>query len=733
MKPQGLTPNFYSVVSNTISESLIFKWRFISKRKEYQANAIVRIYPKGSNTVLGNLTVVGVKEQVNIAPIVHLLSYESEYEWEVELTSTEGSVVKSDRASFRYAKINIHKDLEWPTGPVPYEYIGSRKYFNEIRENAIHVIGHYELSTQNEINTALELNNIFKGKIVPSKKDFTTLEDAIRIISDKESVINPEINKLIKDGLGASDIHSIYKYLQELASIPPETPHNFSLTTSQPNMYSISSATASNNSESDTSIKLRWSIEKIPETLSYISFYDIHDDAVSYYKLDLKIGFNDFVIVHNLFYRVDDLKKLGNKIYFSLNQFEYDFCSSTKMPISGFNVVAVNTHGKESDNHGIVKNINKMYQGVSHYEVQHKIHDLTNSSVIRNYSTIYTGQGIAYTHNVAGSVDGMHHYAIRVVDKSGETSDWYYFGPVRIYTYVYIPPEEPEKPVEPSKPEPLSAPKPSVTNITIKGATITWPAIKNATKYEVKINSVYTVTSPKHIYSNLEENTTYKVQVRALNNEVSSSWASVQFTTLKKPVVTKEVSGSKFSVWRSSYCIKYQNGRVTYPKAAWRTDVPGELIQGEWVELRDKIQDGLAVKAGTKWGNHKSLIYIDDAAWRKLLKDKEIVKVEMYLKRLSTSHGFPNDGRVLNIYTHNYSSNPTGEPMLGYRHQVTGKDWDRGQGHWFTIPVKYGEYLRDGKIKGFGIHYPDTNINPPSNYSYVRFDAKSFKLRIHYK
>src|SRR5699024_10448451 len=135
------------------------------------------------------------------------------------------------------------------------------------------------------------------------------------------------------------------------------------------------------------------------------------------------------------------------------------------------------------------------------------------------------------------------------------------------------------------------------------------------------------------------------------------------------------------------------------------------------------------------WGKNKSIFFLDHAKWRKVLKGKTIVSVKMYIKRNKKHHGYPNDGRVMHVYTHNYASKsklPSASkgPTLSNKFKASGLNWRLGQGKWVTLPKSFGEKLRDNKIKGFALYHPYSDKAP---YEYMRLSSKSFILKIQYK
>ncbi len=110
------------------------------------------------------------------------------------------------------------------------------------------------------------------------------------------------------------------------------------------------------------------------------------------------------------------------------------------------------------------------------------------------------------------------------------------------------------------------------------------------------------------------------------------------------------------------------------------------------------------------------------------LAGAEIVSVQLYLKRLNTTHGEANCYTCIKM--HNYSSAPSrwddgadsgaadsGTPVF-----------TRGQEKWVTLLNSVGEGLRDGTIKGLCLD-ADTNY---ALSRYGRFNRSSTKLRITY-
>ncbi|TKI91091.1 hypothetical protein FC702_37570, partial [Bacillus cereus] len=65
-RPEGLSPNFNSIVSPDVPSSLIFSWTFIKENSgDYQKNAEVKVYKTGSNKALITFS-TGTDQQVDI-------------------------------------------------------------------------------------------------------------------------------------------------------------------------------------------------------------------------------------------------------------------------------------------------------------------------------------------------------------------------------------------------------------------------------------------------------------------------------------------------------------------------------------------------------------------------------------------------------------------------------------------------------------------------------------------
>lgn len=686
--------------------------------------ATVKIYAEGSDTALVILS-VGDDTRVDLSDHIGELELDSSYEWEVTVTAANNTKASSGRKSFQYVSIFTEGNLNWPDGPDPYEYIGTRRYFSEIQANAIEILQDYVVDSMEEQKMMNAAESLFSGNVVPSRTDFVSIENILGLIASKENSYKDEVDELIEDGLGAADIHKIYQFFDRLTKIPPLAPSNVSLSFSGLNPLEIISGSVHNSGESDLTVDISWTPSSLEKGVCTIQVNDELSEDISYYTFELVTGFTDVSCSHILYYRLEDIKNMNRGIDIAMDHINFEHLSSSKQTRYEIRATATDQRQGVSGRHSRLYNVAHVPVGVLRYQLRATQKDLLDKKTIRPYYDIYNGTAKAYIHRVTGNVDGVYHYAVKVHDKNGDESPWYYI------------PDQVK--IDPLKPP--AAPKPRVKSVTTNSITFTWDYVKTADKYEVdplygsSSNSV--LTTNEKTFSGLNENTSYSVRVRATNRAGSSAWVTVSGKTKAKPIVTYTQKNIKSRTWRTGYYIHYSSGRVVRPSAQYRYEMDNEeVIHGEWIELRQNwYRETGYVQKGTKWGNHKSLYFLDYNGWKSRLAGKEIIDVQFYIKRLNTQHGYPDDGRFLHVWSHNYasaSSLPSASvgPSLTNHYMVEKLDWDRGEGHWVTLPKSFGEKLRDGKIKGIAFFHPTADRSP---YSYMRFDANTIQFKIRYK
>jgi phage minor structural protein len=145
------------------------------------------------------------------------------------------------------------------------------------------------------------------------------------------------------------------------------------------------------------------------------------------------------------------------------------------------------------------------------------------------------------------------------------------------------------------------------------------------------------------------------------------------------------------------------NGSASWRPSGWRTD-NDYVYQGDY-----------------GYGNHKGLWFFDDANMRSTLSGATIKSVKLYATR--NSSGGSSSSQQVSIRTHNYDTQPSGEPTVGSIYNYAGFKW--GEGKWVTVSNTIGEMLRDNTAKGMSIYESDGS-------PYMIF-AASAKLEITYE
>lgn len=171
----------------------------------------------------------------------------------------------------------------------------------------------------------------------------------------------------------------------------------------------------------------------------------------------------------------------------------------------------------------------------------------------------------------------------------------------------------------------------------------------------------------------------------------------------------------------------------------WPTEIPTETftttwnVSGIWTYLNsgsiqtahknDPIQgsyDGTAANA------RRSILLFDYAAIQAALTGATIEKVELYLKRLNTTHGTATAYACAKI--HNYAAKQTTWKGTDLGDADSGSpSFTRGQSKWITLLNSVGDGLRDGTVKGLCLD-ADTNY---ALSRYIKYDD-DIRLRITY-
>ena len=129
---------------------------------------------------------------------------------------------------------------------------------------------------------------------------------------------------------------------------------------------------------------------------------------------------------------------------------------------------------------------------------------------------------------------------------------------------------------------------------------------------------------------------------------------------------------------------------------------------------------------GSKSTARRSILLFPYASIQTALAGATIEKVELYLKRLSSSHGASTAYACIKM--HNYSAKRTAWDGTDLGNADSGSpSFTRGQARWIELKTFVGEKLRDGTIKGLCLD-ADTNYDLSR---YIKYDD-NIQLRITY-
>lgn len=724
-RAEALTPCYGSLLSADIPESYYFSWDFRPLGSDKQGKAEIKIYQKGTSTVLKSYTVTGETNRVAASSIGYAFVDETEYDWSVLVYVNGAPLEESLRATFRVGKSPARPDITWDSGPEAYEYIGSKKYFDLFKRNGQTILADYAPDT--DLNNRVS-SELFVGDVVPSRTDFELLEEVLRMIAFKEYTMASRIMDLIEDGLGAEDMHKIYDIFDELTRIPPQPAKEVQLIINTSNMYQIQSLTAKNDNKEDNTVDLSWRVDPMESSYGDVYIVDPYrSEDVRYFVCTLEYGPSTYPYRQQFYLRLEDMKRIKAHIRFTLDYSGLFRNSSLSKAREYFSVMAVDGRGNASNREDkeILHGPNfKVPIGLSHYELWVEKNPLwANSPNNGTWQWLANvPAALSYTHTVPWNAEGKYFYSIRAVDTSGLTSEWLYSNGILF--------------------DPLRPPDPP-TNLRLiysdTGALqFQWDRGARSEGHNVSFPTDNYSGGPtsddKWWKGGLAEGSWTEIRVQAYNRAGTSSWIGMWAQTKTRPPTWSPEKPLWCECWRTAYTI---NGGRSWNKADWRVEswdnARFECIQGMWIELRTGYNtDGRWVQKGTTYGNHKSLIFTDRNYWKNLLAGKEILEVQLYMKRKSTSNGYPNDGRWLHFWTHNYDGVPWGqEPWLGNPRTVW-ENFARGEEKWINLPIEYGHMLQRGEIGGFALHSDFRYADSPDKYTYLRFD-ENMRLRVKYK
>lgn len=167
----------------------------------------------------------------------------------------------------------------------------------------------------------------------------------------------------------------------------------------------------------------------------------------------------------------------------------------------------------------------------------------------------------------------------------------------------------------------------------------------------------------------------------------------VTFNHQAGTAITPPSTSDIISTWNSS-------SGESYRPSGWRND--NDVRQGEW--------------SGN--GIHRGLWFFGDAP-SSAVTGRTIKRMRVFLTRKAA--GGYSSAQTVYIRSHNYASQPTGEPSLSNEYATASFRW--GESKWVTLPSSFFSSWQNGTRKGIGIY--------SASGAYMIFDD-SAKLEITY-
>jgi hypothetical protein len=701
-RPEGLSPCYASMASPDIPESYTMRWTPHTS----QNGATIHLYSSNGSTLLKTYSVSGSTTEVDMGNLGYSFSDGSAYYWTVTVAG-----VVSVKAKFYYYSVPARPSVIWGHTPQPGDVIVSDTYFAEIKTNVKNVMNDYDGAPSSLLSA---LDRLFTDEVVPSRDDFSTLENVVAYLSTQlENYYSIDIDGPVEDSLGITDLERIRQHIDRVINVNPQPVQSIKIEVAAPSMYSVSGMNAVHTENKDSTIDLSWNVGAVPSYSGKFIFEKLSPSKdIRYYECRFEYGPSNAPFTSLLFYKDGQIVD-GTYHTFDTNWDGLYTSTTLGLAKQSLQITAVDQRGNRSAPRSVNKTYGSNFKaplGVKHFELQYQRAPLSDSYVDKNgkFSSTWTTKNTSYTHKISGA-EGRIYYRVRAVDLSGLTTDWSYDNGI---TWDPLTP-----PAAPSK---FWA-----DNISTQQMGLYWKPAARAEYYEV----YRWITPGTKIYegtnstggcwaTGLSSNSSYNFYVRAVNRVGVSPWVSLTART-KASRATKTTKATTGKSWNSGY-KSVRTGR-TIANSHWRSDTL--VYQGEWKEIYGS--PNYIGPPGQTWGKHKGMWIFDDNWWRSTLSGKKIIKVEMWIQRKGAAHGYYND-QTPTFWLHNYDTFPNGQPsFFGKFHP--GKDFDLGESGWVTLPNWYGEYIRDNKARGIGIYRDNWERLP-----YIKFYANA-QLRITYE
>lgn len=738
--PQGLSPNFGSLVSPLLTNTQAFEWEY---RKDgttgdEQSKARLYLYRVSSLGNEYNYTQVktydlnGNGDRIQLSDWGYTFQEEQEYSFRVRTWSKKNVQSEvSDHAHFIYGNVVQSSPLSFTDDFKQNDTITRTTYFDEIKQALIELLEDYTDSGIEDEETYIDMAyGLFTGDFVPMRQDFVDVETILRFISTVKEQGDAYTSFVsdVKNGLGIGDMKRVIAYIESLQTLGPRPP-KIELRTDAAEMYKITGLGASYQDETKRALVVSWSLGEIDPADGWFEINMSTSEDVAYYRAELHMGVptatsEGRITTSVMTYRPEDLSAMDYRVSFKIPWNELFTTTTIAKAYIELRVAAVDKRGNQSE-YTVVRNIKNPKAltplGLKEYELQYRLNESSWKSLSKQTDD-------EYVHRLSPG-SGKMYYRVRAADKTANLySDWYEKGPIKF-----------------TSPYPPGAPDPS-TVVGIRNIGVVWKEAAHADYYQVWVGNESDAKRKKQWYvvddtsksgesfrktfSDLDPKTKYTFYVRAVNI-VGTKTGSVTATTKSPEPKTKTYySKNRTANWHTSYKVDPKNGKdYTVPKGWHNNYAVNVVIQGEWREGSTGLHSGgkYWARIDQKWGRHRGCWFMDYEQMRDDLKDKRISKVVFRAKRMDSIHGYKEDAVPVYMWNHNEKWKPKPNdpaPDLSNKKTFQAK-LDRGQNFVLSGKdmISLVQRIVNGDAKGVALYkdYGD-NATPRCDRAYMVID-----------
>lgn len=747
--PQGLSPNFGSLVSPLLSNTQDFEWEYRKDGSSGDEQSKARLYLYRVSTLDDEVNYTQVKtydlagngDRIKMADWGYSFQEEQEYSFRVRTWSKKGvQSDASDHARFIYGNVVQSAPLTFNGHFKRNDQVMRTTYFSEIRQALIELLEDYTDAGMEDEEAYIELAyNLFTGDFVPMKRDFQDVESILRFISTVKEQ-GEAYTKFVSDvegGLGVGDMERVIAYIETLQNLGPRAPQ-IDLRTDAADMYQITALGASYQDATKRALVVSWSLGDINPADGWFEILPSKSEDVSYYRAELHMGVptatsQGRITTSVMTYRPEDLSAAGFRISFKIPWDELFTATTITKAYVELRVAAIDKRGNQSE-FAVQRNVKNPKAltplGLKQYELEYKLNSGSWKALAKQVDD-------EYVHRLSPG-SGKMYYRVRAADKTTNLfSKWYEKGPIKF-----------------TSPYPPGAPDPSLV-LGIRNIGVVWKEAAHADYYQVWVgnesdakrkkqwfvvdDTSKTGESFRKTFSDLDPKTKYTFYVRAVNI-IGSKTGSVTGTTKSPEPKTKTYrTSNKVANWHTSYKVDPRSGKdYTVPKGWSNNYAENVVIQGEWREPFTGWHSGgkYWAKIDQKWGRHRGCWFMDYEQIAKDLKGKRITKAIFRGRRMGSIHGYKEDAQPVYMWNHNSKWKPKGNdpaPTLTNKKTFQAKI-DRGQNFVLSGKdmISLVQKIANGDAKGVALYkdYGD-NATPRADRAYMVIDD-SMSIEVEY-